>query len=69
MLWVVYNVETTQIYQKCYTKKSAKEYVARELRWESWITRKAVEDRKILLEKVDIRRLDEWRMWKTLQTS
>ena len=69
MLWVVYNTETVEIYQKFYSKKSAKEYVKSGLINESWNARRDVKNKKVDIDKVDIRRLDEWQMWKTLQAS
>jgi hypothetical protein len=64
MLWVVYNTtKPAQIIQKFYSKKSAKEFVAntRRLKSTHWL------HKHMSIEKIDIVRMDEWIMWKTLQ--
>lgn len=60
-MWVVYNLGTAQIIEKFYSKQKAKDFIKYDLNRNVWFKQ------KVGLEKVDIMRLDEWKMWKTLQ--
>ncbi len=64
MLWIVYNTETVEIYGKFYSKRAAKEFAkyGPSNEWMMYAARRSID-----IDKVDIVRLDEWRMWKTLQ--
>lgn len=67
MMWVVYNTETTKLYGKFYTKIAAKDYVKYDMPTQAWLTRMAAKEKKVALAKVDLLKLDEWRMWATLK--
>ena len=56
MMWVVYNIESSKIYQKFYSKKSAKEYIKYSLDYPLF-------KKNVGLAKVDLMKYDKWKMW------
>ncbi len=58
MTWVVYEKATARIVKTFYLKQKAKDFV----KYSYW----SGADR-LAIDKVDIVRLEEWKMWKALQ--
>jgi hypothetical protein len=60
MTWVVYDKETAKIVKTFYLKQKAKDFV----KYSYW---SGADRRRVAIDKVDIVRLEEWKMWKALQ--
>lgn len=60
MTWVVYEKATARIVKTFYLKQKAKDFV----KYCYW---SEADRRSIAIDKVDIVRLEEWKMWKALQ--
>jgi hypothetical protein len=58
MMWIVYQIDNAEITDKFYSKKAAK--------YSYWYDLSKPDESGLALEKVDMLKLDEWKMWKIL---
>lgn len=58
-MWVVYNTETIEVYGRFYSKASAKKNIA---------INRFYYSKRPGLEKVDLMKLNKWKMWKMLMS-
>jgi hypothetical protein len=58
MMWIVYQLDNAEVAGKFYSKEDAKNAY--------WYELKHLENYGLALEKVDMLKFEEWRMWKLL---